>query len=179
MLICLASFSGSTSSDQSFLGKGISPPNMSGLCISGACGMWEARSSLATASSGLLQLGGWATIPWHSDLDPFLLCSSGAQSACSLPAAGLSCAASPLGKRGKAEPGDRGNVELSQHVSGRAITAYCRCWSDYLVLSLETLWNSRSWRSCSVITPVQVFDHFKHCIIPVNCLLHLHCMLAG
>ena len=63
-------------------------------------------------SLGLVRCA-WTTIPWHSNLHPFLWHPWGVQPACSLPAASLSFTASLPGKRGKAEPGDRGEAEQS------------------------------------------------------------------
>lgn len=77
----------------------------------------------------------WTNILWHSNLDPILQQPSGVQPAHSLPAANLSFTALFPGKRRKGGPGDRGEAEQSQHVSGRAITACYRCWSAHLVVS--------------------------------------------
>lgn len=79
------------------------------------------------------------TVPWHSNLDPFLRHPSGVQTVCSLPAGSLSFTASPPGKRRKAEPGDRGKAEQSWRASGLATTACHRGWSAHVAVGSEAV----------------------------------------
>lgn len=186
MLICLTFFSGSTSSDQALMIRGFSglPGNFwsKHIRLMVECGRLIPAQSLPLLGSFSLELVhcAWTTIPWHSNLDPFLWHPSGVQSARSLPAAGLSLTASSPGKRGKAELGDRGKAEQSRHVNGRAITACYRGWSAHLVVSSETLWKAVLEGAAPPLLPFWPFSHFVYSRqLAVSSTLHASRLRVG
>lgn len=109
-------------------------------------GWWNAGGSFQLRNCNFWTPSVWSWFAVHKhaflgieNLHPVFQHPSGVQPACSLLAARLSLTASPPGKRGKAESGDREKAE-QRHVSGEAITPHYRASSPRLMWVLpETL----------------------------------------
>lgn len=109
-------------------------------------GCWNAGGSFQPSKCLFWTPSVWSWFAVHKhaflgieNLHPVFRHPSGVQPACSLLAARFSLTASPPGKRGKAESGDREKAEW-RRVSGGAITPNYRPWSAHLVWVLpETL----------------------------------------